>query len=130
MISGAVWTTMGLVLNYLAFHWYYKYESFEIFTIVLVGMFASLIITIFGFSKIVKKNITRIQTYPDKVCLFAFQEWKSYFMVAIMMAMGIVLRKTEIIPKMYLSPLYIAIGLSLLMSSLLYYRSFYIEKYK
>ena len=130
MISGVVWTAMGLVLNYLAFHWYYKYETVEIFTIVVGGILASAIITVFGFSKIVKKNITRIQSYPDKVCLFAFQEWKSYFMVMVMMVMGIVLRKTALIPKLYLSPLYIAIGLSLFLSSLFYYRSFYLEKYK
>ncbi len=59
-----------------------------------------------------------------KRCVFAFQSWKSYLIVVIMIAMGIGLRHSPI-PKPYLSVLYIGIGLALILSSfryLKYYR--------
>jgi hypothetical protein len=47
--------------------------------------------------------------------------WKSYINVAVMVTMGALLRHSAI-PKTYLSMLYIAIGLSLVLSSIRYLR--------
>ena len=58
----------------------------------------------------------------ERVCLFAFQKWTSYPLVLVMIAMGIYLRHYSPIPKPYLAILYIGLGLSLFISSLLYYR--------
>jgi ABC-type nickel/cobalt efflux system permease component RcnA len=49
--------------------------------------------------------------------------WKSYILVAVMMTMGIALRHSSI-PKQFLSVLYLAIGLALMLSSLRYIRRF------
>ncbi len=54
-------------------------------------------------------------------CVFSFITWKSYVVVAVMVAMGALLRHSPI-PKPYLSILYIGIGLALLLSSIRYLR--------
>ena len=69
-----------------------------------------------------KKNIHRIQMLPDKACIFAFQEWTSYPLVAVMIIMGFLLRHSSI-PKILLAPMYIGIGGGLIIASLQYYLS-------
>ena len=56
-----------------------------------------------------------------KRCVFAFMPWKSYILVIIMMATGILLRHSPI-PKLYLAVLYAAIGTALILSSIRYLR--------
>ena len=89
----------------------------------LAGALLASAIFYFGFSKLAKKNIQRINDMVgDKICIFAFQEWKSYPLVVVMIGLGISLRKFFPIPKPYLSILYIGIGGGLFLSSLYYYK--------
>ncbi len=89
----------------------------------LAGALLASAIFYFGFSKLAKKNIQRINDMVgDKICIFAFQEWKSYPLVVVMIGLGISLRKFLPIPKPYLAILYIGIGGSLFLSSLSYYK--------
>ena len=75
-----------------------------------------------GFSKLAKKNIRRIGAYTDeKICLFAFQKWSSYPLVAFMMGLGIYLRHYSSLPKSLLAILYLGIGSALFASGLLYF---------
>lgn len=78
----------------------------------------------FKFAKLASQNISRIYEQSpgsDKVCIFAFQNARSYFLVIIMMTMGYAIRHSGL-PKPYLAPFYLAIGSSMLLSSLLYYQ--------
>ncbi|MEF9437835.1 MAG: hypothetical protein L0922_03485 [Candidatus Mariimomonas ferrooxydans] len=59
-----------------------------------------------------------------KVCIFAFQAWKSYLIIAIMIAMGIILRHSQI-PTYYISVIYIGFGGAMILSSIRYYRIFF-----
>jgi len=87
-----------------------------------MGIVLALMIYRFGFSGLVAKNRRRIERYSkQKVCLLAFQEWKSYPLVAFMIGLGITLRSSAI-PKSYLAIIYIGFGLSMFLSSLQYYR--------
>jgi len=124
ILSGLMWTGVGILLNSFAIKWLVKYQSSEVVAAESVGIIMGIIIAIFGFSKIAHKNIRRILTLPDKVCVFAFQEWKSYILIAVMMTMGIFLRTSGLVPKLLLSPLYVGIGSALFFSSFLYYKSF------
>ena len=77
----------------------------------------------FGFSKVARKNIARINALRGSVsAFFAFQRWTSYPLVAFMIFLGIFLRLYSSIPKPLLAILYIGIGGGLFLSSLLYYR--------
>ncbi len=73
-----------------------------------------------SFSKIALKNIDRLRQFPDRVCFFAFQAWKSYLVIAFMVMLGFILRHSTI-PKYCLSVPYTAMGGALILSSFHYY---------
>nr|MBN2277325.1 hypothetical protein [candidate division Zixibacteria bacterium] len=122
LLAGLVWSLVGIGLMIAAISWLIPagYGSILAFSI---GVVAGIPINRLGFSKLAKRNIVRIfQQAPgkDKICLFAFQNIRSYFIVLIMMVMGYALRHLPI-PKIYLSPLYLTIGWGLFLASLKYY---------
>ena len=88
----------------------------------LPGIGLAYLIFRFGFSKLARKNSLRINNHPEeKPCLFAFQEWHSYPLIAFMIGLGITLRNYAPIPKPLLGIMYIGIGGGLGMSSFSYY---------
>ncbi len=123
LISALMWSAVGIFLNILAFGWLKSYNNIQLIITITIGLFTGLIIAKYGFSIIAKKNIGRILEYPKKACVFAFQEWKSYILIAFMMSMGIFMRTSGIIPKTLLAPMYIGIGTALFLASINYYRN-------
>lgn len=121
LLSGLMWSGVGILLNSFAFRWLQYYEGWSIVASASAGILLGLIIAFFGFRKVAAKNIRRILDMPERSCVFAFQRWQSYILIAIMMSMGIFLRNTGIVPRLYLASLYIGIGSALLISSLRYY---------
>ncbi len=124
-ISGLMWTGVGLLLIRVAFRWIVLFSRQEMLLTVAGGILLGVAIAVFGFSIVVRKNIDRIIGYPSTVCVFAFQEWKSYVLIAVMMSMGIFLRNTSLIPRQLVAPGYIGIGLALFLDSFLYYKAFF-----
>ena len=123
LISALMWSGVGIFLNVLAFGWLKSYNNIQLIITIIIGLFTGLIIAKYGFSTIAKKNIKRIFEYPKKACVFAFQEWKSYILIAFMMGMGIFMRTSGFIPKTLLAPMYIGIGTALFLASFNYYRN-------
>ncbi|TFH65679.1 MAG: hypothetical protein E4G91_01615 [Candidatus Zixiibacteriota bacterium] len=122
LVAGIVWSLVGLTLVSVAVAWLFGSPRYPVI-LVLGGAVAGYAIYRFGFSHLASKNLVRIYAQApqkDKVCIFAFQNIRSYFLVVIMMALGYGLRHSGI-PKNHLAPIYIAIGLALMLSSLLYY---------
>ena len=124
LISGLMWSAVGIMLNAFAYRWLHTMPIMQIIPAVTGGIILGLTITFFGFSKIVQKNINRILALPVRVCVFAFQEWKSYILIVVMMSMGIYLRSHSFMPKVILGGGYIGIGTALFLSGLPYYREF------
>jgi hypothetical protein len=120
-IAGIVWECVGIMLLFLAFSWLSTTSNLEIYLYSGAGILSALLIHHFGFLKIVDKNLKRILQMNGKSCLFSFIPWKSYLIIIVMIAMGAFLRHS-IIPKKYLSILYIGIGLALILSSVRYIR--------
>ena len=127
LLSGIVWSGTGILLNFFAYRWIPELTLIQIEIDVAAGILLGSIIAYFGFSLVAKKNIKRILAYSGRVCVFAFQEWKSYILIAVMMTMGIYMRTTGLIPKYLLAPVYIGIGLALFLTSFLYYKIFSAE---
>jgi len=121
IISGILWSGVGLFLNRLAFRWFAKLSINEIIFSVLLGIILGTTIAYFGFIGLANKNIERIIQYQNKVCLWAFQKWTTYLLIAFMMSLGIFMRNTSFIPKFLLSPMYIGIGSALFIASFRYY---------
>lgn len=123
VISGLMWSGVGIFLNILAYNWLKSFNNNQILISIIIGIFLGLIIARFGFGNIANKNVNRILAYPKHACIFAFQEWRSYILIAVMMSMGIFLRTTGLIPKFILVPIYIGIGTALFLASFKYYRN-------
>lgn len=120
LLSGLMWSAVGLMLCFLAYGWLLQVEGLNALLLAAAGVLLGTAIYRFGFLGLAIKNIHRIQLLPEKACLFAFQEWKSYPLIAVMIALGITLRHSPI-PKPYLAVLYIGIGLGLFLASVQYY---------
>lgn len=122
MLAGIVWSAVGLGLCLVAVYWIVVTDGNRLIPSI-VGAAAGIIIYRYGFSPLARKNKKRIYEQApgkDKVCLFAFQNWRSYIIIVFMMLLGFTLRHLPI-SKLYIAPIYLAIGLGLLLSSLTYY---------
>ena len=121
-MAGLVWLGVGLMLISFAAQWLKPVVISTQLLLIAAGLVAAVVIYLFGFSKLGKKNIKRINGMQGrKVCLFAFIQWKGYLIVAFMVSLGIYLRVYSPIPKPLLAILYLGIGGGLLTSSLHYF---------
>jgi hypothetical protein len=123
MFAGLVWVAVGLLLCSRTFAWL---SPFTLSTEVLLegaGILIAAAGYMFGFSAIVQRNIERIHALPDRVCAFAFTAWRGYFMIALMITIGVTLRNSSI-PKVYLAVPYTAMGGMLLIGSQVFLRQF------
>ncbi len=123
IISALMWSSVGIFLNILAYNWLNSFNNTQLIIIISIGLLAGWVIAQFGFGNIANKNIDRILAYPKDVCVFAFQEWKSYILIIFMMSLGVFLRTTDLLPKYLLAPMYIGIGTALFLASFKYYRN-------
>lgn len=124
LIAGAMWCGVGVMLSTMAVGWLSAYEG-NAWLFAVPGIIAALIIHHFGFLRVVDRNLGRISRLAPNPCLFSFISWKSYFLIIVMVSMGIALRHSPI-PKQYLSVIYIGIGLALFLSSIRYFRNLFI----
>ncbi|MCP4567550.1 MAG: hypothetical protein GY841_08225 [FCB group bacterium] len=123
LLAGLLWSIVGSSLVIAAMRWLREIDRGFI-PAIFIGFIGGLIVYRFGFSKLAGINLVRIYSQSplkDKVCVFAFQNRRSYFLVAIMMLTGHFLRQLPI-DRLYLVPVYMTIGLGLFLSSLHYYR--------
>lgn len=120
-IAGAIWTGVGVLLLSYAFSWLQPLRMFQEIGLVLAGLAVAAVFIRFIFRGIVRKNIARIEAGPKRRSAFAFQNWKSYLITVFMIGLGIALRHSPL-PKTWLAPMYLGIGLGLLLTSLLYHR--------
>ena len=120
-MAGMIWLTIGGLMNSLAYFWLKHENTTPVVLITTTGFVVALLIHHFGFLRIVDRNLGRILSLEGRRCLFAFMPWKSYLLVMVMILGGIVLRHSTL-PRSYLAFLYIAIGTSLMLSSVRYLR--------
>jgi hypothetical protein len=122
LLAGLVWLAVGLMLDNFAAGWLRPVPAKNMLLLVLAGLCLAAAIYAFGFSRLADKNICRISSLPGRrVCLFAFQAWPSYPLVAFMVSLGIYLRVYSSLPKPMLAILYLGIGSALFAASLHYF---------
>lgn len=124
LLAGLMWCGVGIMLISFAITWLDHYSGNGKYLLYSAGFLIAMPIHHFGFLKIADKNLKRLLPVTEKKCVFGFMTWKSYFVVLIMVSMGIGLRHSSI-PKQYLSVLYNGIGLALILSGLRYFRFFF-----
>jgi hypothetical protein len=123
LIAGLVWSAVGLGLMVAAARWLLMSDEYA-WAALFLGLVGGWLIYSLGFAGLVRKNLERIrQLAPQKdhICAFAFQHWRSYIVVVIMIMLGYTLRHLPV-ARVYIAPVYLAIGLGLSLASLHYYR--------
>ncbi len=125
--AGVVWLAVGIGLMAVACFWLY-YSAWPLrLVLAALGLALGGIVYSFGFFRIVRKNLRRIGGKPEVVCLFAFQGWRSYFLILAMMAMGYTIRHLPV-PKAIDAVIYFTMGSALCCGSSRYFRQFSEEK--
>jgi len=119
-IAGLVWSIVGLMLCRMAYHWLAPLPLSKIAFLGTAGLCLALLAYFVLFAGLARKNIQRIDQYVDRSCIFAFQAWKSYLIIILMISLGVVIRHTPF-PRSYLAVIYAAMGGALLLASLHYY---------
>ena len=121
-VAGVTWSCVGILLTHLAYGWLLPVERWAALLLALTGGLLAFAIYRFLFTWFADKNIRRVDNLSkDKICIFAFQQWTSYPLVAFMVTLGISLREYSPIPKPFLAVMYIGIGGGLLIASFRYY---------
>jgi len=123
LLAGVMWCGVGIMLICFAVTWLRRYNGSGVLLFYFAGFLAAMPIHHFGFLKLADKNLNRLLTIIEKRSVFTFMTVKSYFIIVIMVSMGVALRHSSI-PKQYLSILYNGIGLGLFLSGLRYMRFF------
>ncbi len=124
VLAGCMWTGVGVMLLTYAINWLSDPLSGITILLGALGVLISIIANRLQFSKLATKNIERILILNEKACLFAFQAWKGYLIIFVMITGGILLRSSAI-PRPYLAVAYTSVGGALLQASLIYYQRFF-----
>ena len=124
LLAGLMWTGVGVLLLSFAVTWWAKELTIVSIILGLLGISISILANRMRFSHLAVKNINRINNLNDRACVFSFQAWTGYLIIAVMMSGGIFLRNS-VVPKPYLAVIYAAIGGALLQASINYYRHFF-----
>jgi len=122
-IAGIVWLLSGSMLISFTFKWFLGVDFFTLGFLLIAGALLGFAKAKLVFEKYTKKNIARILGFENpKQSVFRFMPLSSYLMIAVMSGGGSMLRKSGIVPKEVLIPLYFGIGLALILSSFGYFR--------
>ena len=124
LVSGLMWSGVGLMLIILATRWMQNLNLAYPWLLIVAGIIPGILVAHFGFSQIVQENIQRIEEMDTRPSVFAFQAWHSYVLIVIMMSMGIYVRHSGLIPMLLKTPGYYTIGTALSLSSFKYYQEF------
>jgi hypothetical protein len=123
-LAGIVWSSVGLGLMAVAAGWLARSDQMALPAWGL-GLVLGAIIHRWRLVHLAQRNCDRIMTMaPDRarICVFAFQSTRGYLIIAFMIVLGYTLRHTPL-PRIYLAPVYVAMGSALLLASLRYFRA-------
>ncbi len=119
--AGLLWSLVGGMLCFKGYQWLAAGSFERMVLLEFGGGLAAIAAAKLWFSKIAGRNIERLDTLSGKQCFFAFQPWKSYFIIIFMVLLGMTLRQSPV-PRSVLAVIYTVVGGALFLSSFLYYR--------
>ncbi len=84
-----------------------------------IGVFGGLIFFFMAFDYLSVKHIRKVLSKtPNKVLIFEFLDLKGYFLMAIMIAFGLIAARTALLPAQIINTFLIIMGIPLMISSL------------
>lgn len=120
ILSGSVWWAVGIGLVITSSRWLDGAPTNQAAILGAVGLLGALVAGK-GFDRIARKNLLRLENLPDRRCVFAFQPWRGYGTILVMVALGWALRHSPI-PKPWLVPIYLSVGAGLIRGGIAYFR--------
>lgn len=129
-VAAAVWTFAGCMLMFRGYKMVDTSGPY-VWLIVIGSLAGGLLFYLKLFSGISLKHARRIVSLrEERPCVFSFFNFRSYGMMALMITMGVTLRKTGWVSPAYLSVLYLVMSVPLLISSFrFYYTGFYYRQF-
>ena len=124
IIAGSLWTLVGAFLCWRAYGWLELEHETITPVFAVTGIVVAVTANRFLLAKSARRIVDRISLLPDRACLFAFTPWRGYFMIGGMITMGVLLRNSAF-PRHYLALLYGAMGGALVLSSFVFYNSYW-----
>lgn len=87
----------------------------------LIGLAGFIPFFLLVFRKVSLGYINRIKRHPSEhPCVFGFFDLRGYLLMSIMIGLGILFSRWQLIPELYKGTFFISLGLSLLASSIFY----------
>lgn len=118
LLASLVWSVAGLNIFTIGLTSYSKYWS--LFNL-LVTVIVFVVFQKFVFAKLVQKHTARIHAYKEEKQFFLnFFDLKSFFIMAVMMSVGILLRTSGLASQHFIAVFYTGLGASLLFAGLLF----------
>lgn len=124
LITASIWMTACCILLVRSYIWANDMSFTQLALAIPIGIILGSIKTKFIFSKLNQKNITRINSYKEKVSIWNFHINKDKLLILLMIIIGVILRRTPFIPKELLMPIYLGIGLSMFYVVIMYITAF------
>ena len=116
-IAGSAWTVAGGILAGRGLGYLIQHEE-HVGLRIAGGLVVGVVFYVLLFAKISRKHIKRIWglkiPYP---CAFSFFNLRGYFMMAVMISGGILLRRIDVVNKEWLYNFYVTMGVPLLISA-------------
>ncbi len=128
-VAAAAWLAAGGILCTRAAIWLLADSGSVAMVLAAGGVIIAFVFFKYMFASVARKNIARISGLPESPCIFAFAAWRGYFMIVLMVTIGIMLR-TSPLPRDYLVVPYIAMGGALVFASLLFARMFWNHQFR
>jgi hypothetical protein len=123
-VAALVWTFAGSMLLFRGVLLFMD-DDYLIWFRLTISLIAGFLFYRLLFSKISRKHTTRIAGMQlEKPCLFSFFNFRSYILMTLMITAGISLRKSGVLPPVYLSVIYVTMGIPLFVSSFRFYYAF------
>ncbi len=118
--AGLLWSIVGLLLCRTGWEWLEPEPYGRVILLEAIGVLLAVAAFRLGFSKIARKNIQRLRGLSGNRCFFAFQAWRSYFIIVFMITLGALLRHSPV-HRSVLAVAYTTIGGALFLASFGYY---------
>ncbi len=123
LLAGFVWMAVGVFLCIRAADWLAPLPDATAVLLAAAGTMVAIVSSRFMFRGIAHRNVERISRLPERTCIFAFSAWRGYGIISVMILLGFVLRSS--LPGQYLFLPYFAMGGTLVLSSYVFFRSYW-----
>lgn len=122
LLASIVWGAAGFNILFIDINEYTPYWS-VVNVLLSAAVYIVFLVTIFG--PLVRKHTARIRGYTSNTEYFwKFFDLRSFVIMAVMISLGLLLRNTPAVPRVFIAVFYTGLGAALLTAGILFARNF------